>query len=114
MKTYLNKTIEDWGGETSPDYKTFERKYRNCLKKIASGIGAELVKFNGNHYNFSCFFKKGDKFAYMSISDVRHWKNEWYNNILVRTAKSERDFTGGYNQYCSYDKLGDKLSSLLR
>ena len=42
---------------------------------------------------------------YMSISDVRFFKNEWYNHILFRTAKSEKDFTGGTNLYTTLPLL---------
>lgn len=112
MRRYLHKNIEDYGGITSPDYKTFERKYKNYLKKVANDIGGELVKFNPNHYEFSCFVKRNDKLVYISISDTRYFKNEWYNNILIRTAKHEKDYTGGSNQHTTLDTIGNKIIAL--
>ena len=114
MRTYLHRNIEDYGAYTSPDYKTFERKYKNCIKKIAQENDGELVKFSPNHYEFSCFVKRNGKFVYISISDVRYWHNEWYNHILIRTAQSDKDFHGGTNWYCSLDELGNKIVSLTR
>lgn len=114
MRKYLNRSIEDYGGITSPDYETFQRKYKNCIKTIASEIGGELVNFSPNHYEFSCFVKRNDKFVYISISDVRYWKNEWYNHILIRTAQHEKDYHGGSNDYTNLDNLRDKIIELTR
>ena len=35
----------------------------------------------------------------MSISDVRYLPNEWVDNILIRTMKHDKDWTGGMNYY---------------
>lgn len=112
MKSYLHKEIEDYGGVTSPDYKTFETKYKNYIKKVAKEVNGELVKFNPNHYEFSCFVKRNDKYVYISICDVRYFKNQWYNNILIRTAQNEKDYSGGRNNYCSLDELGEMIEDL--
>lgn len=114
MRSYLNKPIEDYGAYTSPEYESFQRKYKNCIKGIASEIGGELVRFSPNHYEFSCFVKRNDKFVYISISDVRYWRNGWYNNILIRTAQHDRDFTGGRNEYTNLDGLRDKIIELTK
>ena len=113
LKTYLNKGIEDWGSVVSDDYKSFQTKYRNYLKKVCKENGYELVSFNPSHYEFSCFIKGNDKFVYISISDVRYFKNQWYNHILIRSAKHEKDYTGGFNQYTSLQLLESKIKSML-
>ena len=112
LRPYMYGGIEDWGGVTSPSYKTFEKKYRNYLKKVCKNHGWELVKFSPNHYCFSCFIKKDDKYVYMSVSDVRYFSKEWYNNILVRTAKSDHDYTGGSNNYTDLDGLEKNVKRL--
>ena len=49
-----------------------------------------------NHYCFTAFIKTHDDlYVYISIPDVRFWKNEWYNHILIREAKDEKDYHGG-------------------
>ena len=113
LKPYLNKQIEDWGGYTSPDYKTFQTKYRNFLKKICKANGYELVRFNPNHYEFSCFIQGNGKYVYISISDVRYFSKEWFNNILIRTAQNEKDYHGGPNNYTSLPNLENKVKAML-
>ena len=112
MKKYLGKGIEDCGGYVSSDYKSFERKYRNFLSNKAKEVNGELVKFNPNHYEFSCFIKRNDKIVYIGIADVRHFKNEWYNHILIRTAQNEKDYHGGRNNYATMDNIGSLIVAL--
>ena len=38
-----------------------------------------------------------EKFIYISIPDVRYWENEWFSDILCRTMKYDKDWTGGQN-----------------
>lgn len=66
-----------------------------------------------SHYKFSCFIKGNEKFVYISISDVRFFRNKWFNNILIRTAESEKDYHGGVNQYTSLPCLEAKIKSML-
>lgn len=113
LKPYANRSIEDWGSVVSKDYKSFQTKYRNFLKKVCANNGYELVKFSPNHYEFSCFIKGDDKYVYVSISDVRYFKNSWYKNILIRSAKSDTDYTGGPNNYVDLPNLEAKLKRML-
>jgi hypothetical protein len=50
--------------------------------------------------------------AYASISDVRFFKNSWFDNVLIRTAKSKVDYTGGSNNYCKLEEINDYLLRL--
>jgi len=115
IKEYYDHSFEDWGGTTSEDYKTFERKYKMILKEIGNEIGLELYSFNKNHYEFSAVMKKinEEKYYYISISDVRYWKNEWFNNILYRTMSHAKDWSGGSNNYSDLLELKYKLKSLM-
>ena len=114
LKKYLNYEFST-GFTTGEDYKTFERKYINYLKSMCKEYGWELVKVNKNHYEFSAFFKDSDnKFVYLNIGDVRCLRNEWYNHILVRTAKNETDYHGGQNQYTNLESLPIKLHYLFK
>ena len=114
LKPYLCREIEDWGGVTSDDYKTFEKKYRNILKKICKEKGFELTWFSGNHYEFSAMFRSDYKYIYMNISDTRYWRNEWFNNILIRYAKHAKDYGGWHtiNDYTNLPHLDEKLESM--
>lgn len=113
LKTYTGREIEDWGGIVSDDYKSFQTKYKNFLKKICKKNGYELVNFLPGHYQFSCFIKGNDKFVYVSISDVRYFKNAWFDVILIRTAANEKDYRGGRNNYTTLIFLEDTIKDML-
>ncbi len=114
LNTWFDREIEDWGGTTSQEYKNFQRNYRSVLKEIGKNIGFELHSFNKNHYDFSVVMKSNmtNQFYYLSISDVRYWKNEWANNILYRTMEHEKDWTGGSNRYSTLENLSENLLNL--
>lgn len=111
LKKYLDYEFSS-GCYTGEDYKSFERKYINYLKSIARENGWELVNVGKNHYEFSAFFKYNDKYVYFSISDVRFWQNDWYNNILIRTAKSSKDYRGGNNYRTTLPTLDYGIKNL--
>ena len=113
LKPYIHRQIEDWATVVSKDYISFERKYINFIKRVCKAHNYELAKFSPNHYEFSCFVKGNNKFAYISISDVRYFKNEWFNNILIRTAEHDRDYHGGFNQHTRLPELESKLVNML-
>ena len=54
-----------------------------------------------------------NKCVYLSISDVRYFTNEWYGHILIRTAKDEQDYRGGFNHYTTLEALPTKAAELL-
>ena len=115
LKQYINYEFST-GCYTGNDYKTFQTKYINYLKTICKDNNWSLIKVNKNHYCFSAFIKGGteNKCVYISISDVRYFNNDWYNHILVRTAKNEVDYKGGFNHYTTLDKLEYKICELLK
>lgn len=99
-----------WGDYTDANY--FKGEFlpiaEKEMKSIARLIGAELVEFNPMHFEYSAFLKKDNKFIYVSVGDVRYSKN-WYDCVLYRSAKNEKDYSGGSNNYCSYNELGEKM-----
>ena len=103
---------EYWGDYTHLNF--FKRYFipivRKEYKALAKKIGAELISFSANNFEWTAFFKKDDKFVYVSTSDVRYWK--WYDSVLFRTAVDEHDYTGGANNYCSYDRLAENLEDM--
>ena len=102
------------GCYTGDDYKSFQTKYINFLRSICKQIHWQLVNVVRNHYCFSAFIKSAEnKCVYVSISDVRFFTNEWYNNILIRTAKNEQDYYGGFNHRTTLKELEMKAMELL-
>ena len=114
LQKYLNYEFSS-GCYTGEDYKVFQTKYINYLKAICRNNRWKLVNVGKNHYCFSAFIKGGteNKYVYISISDVRYFSNEWYKHILIRTAKNEVDYHGGFNQYASLESLEWNVAKLL-
>ena len=102
------------GCYTGDDYKSFQTKYINYLRSICKQNHWHLMNVGRNHYCFSAFIKSAEnKCVYISISDVRFFTNEWYNNILIRKAKNEQDYYGGFNHQTTLKELEMKAMELL-
>ena len=113
LEKYLNYEFSS-GGYTGEDYKTFERKYINYLRALCREHGWELCNPSKGHYEFSVFIRnQAGNHLYLSISDVRFWKNEWYHRILIRTAKNEKDYHGGGNHHTHLKELPKTAKRLL-
>lgn len=111
LKRWSNMGYYDWG---IYEYKDFQRNYRSVLKEIAMKIGFELHSFKNIFYSFSAVIKSNttNQFYYISISDVRFFKDEWAKEILYRTMENEHDSTGGKNRYSTLENLAENLSIL--
>lgn len=112
MEKWLNHTFSS-GCETGQDYDAFQRAARADLKKQAKAVGYALHKFYPNHYEFSAVLRDETtgEFVYVSISDVRCGKR-WYDQVLYRTMAHEKDWTGGFNQYCLWPEIAQSLERM--
>lgn len=105
LQKYLTHEFST-GCYTGEDYKSFQRKYINYLRSLCKENGWELLNPCKGHYEFAVFIRnQAGNHLYISISDVRFWKNEWYNRILIRTAKNEKDYHGAGNHHTSLSEL---------
>lgn len=111
LKKYIGYEFSS-GPYTGEDYKQFQTKYINYLRSLCKKEGWELVNIGRNHYCFSVFIKNDGMYVYLSVSDVRFFSSDWYEHILVRTAKSAKDYTGGCNQYVNIDDLVARIKTL--
>ena len=101
LKKYLGYEFSS-GCYTGEDYKSFQTKYINYLKTMCSENHWQLVNVGRNHYCFSAFIKSAEnKCVYISIY------------ILIRTAKDEQDYRGGFNHYTTLENLDGKAAELL-
>lgn len=114
------KGIDNWVGFTfesssglTNEWASFNSYIHNYVKKQLSDE-LELVNWSRGHFEFSGFIKnnKTGKFVYFSCSDVRFFKDSWYNNLLIRTAENENDYTGGSNCVCKMTDLSKMASKL--
>lgn len=94
----LAQTFESSCGKTQ-QYLAFHRTFKREFTKLLQSLGAaEVQVWKPNHFDASGFFRTPNGQAwYFSLSDLR-WSKE---NLLVRTAKDYRDFTGGTNQFAT-------------
>lgn len=88
-------------------HRTFKREFKAYLKEL--GI-TEIEISKPNHFDISGFFKINNQIWYFSIDDLR-WSKD---NMLIRTAKDFKDYTGGTNQYVSLDNETIFKKQLLR
>jgi hypothetical protein len=95
------------------EFAAFAKGFKKCIKDSLPE-GAELVDFSRGHFYVSGFVKYRCSYMYFSTSDVRFFRDEWYNHLLVRTAKYERDFTGGFNQYITLPEFKEAVEKLCR
>ncbi len=113
LKKYIGYEFSS-GCYTGDDYKSFQTKYINLLKTMCKNNHWQLVNVGRNHYCFSAFIKSVEnKCVYISISDVRYFADEWYKHILIRTAKDETDYRGGFNHYTTLEDLEVTAADLL-
>lgn len=111
LKEYIGYEFST-GCYTGQDYKRFQTKYINYLRRFCKDNNWELCKVMRNHYCFSCFIKNNDKYVYLSISDVRHYEPDWFNHVLIRRADSDKDYHGHCNNYCSLPDLQENIERL--
>lgn len=120
LESFTRKSgIEKWldfpfksSPQKTTEFIQFAKEYKTAIKKRLPKH-AELVVFNIEHFEISGFISQGCSFVYFYIPDVRGFVNEWYRNILIRKAKSKRDFTGGPNKYTALPEFRDKVQYLL-
>lgn len=115
IKAWNGTKIDDWGCTCSDEFKSFTRQFKNALKRTFPDY--EIIGFKPNHYDFSGFLKKDDKYVYISYSEPREQtldmsNSDCLNGILYRTAQHEKDYTGGHNHFCSFFELKDSVNEM--
>lgn len=96
--TLLNKGFESASYKT-PQFSSFTKMFKKELINELKTIGAVLTDYNVGHFYVSGFFNLNGNCFYFTLSDVRgsEFKNE--TSLLYRTARDNKDFTGGHNCY---------------
>ena len=105
---------ENWENGIHPN-KAYSKE-KSIVRKALKQADFNDIKFSNGHYYFSGFATKNNKIIYFSIPDVRYgWSSDGLN-LLIRTAKDYKDYTGGSNNYSFFDvkdiqELSNKLVS---
>ena len=113
MQKWIGYEFESSSVKT-PEFKAFANDFKRNLMKQLDVTELTLITFSTGHFYVYGFVKNKhtNKIAYFSISDVRHFSDAWYNNILIRTATSNADYTGGVNRSTTFPDLGEDLLKL--
>ena len=95
------------------EFSDFARDYKRELKKVLDPAYS-IIGWSRGHFCMSGFIKNAEtgKLAYISTSDVRGGRNGWYNSILVRSAKHDKDWTGGGNCFTNWQGLIDTVGRI--
>ena len=114
------KKLIQWRGTTfessttlTEQYSKFNRWFKRVMKSIAKNLWWEITWFKPNHFCTSWFITVGDKHVYISISDVRYFKDAWIDNILIRTASDTKDYTWWGNNHVELKNLRATAEKLL-
>lgn len=85
----------------TPELKNFSSTFKKEFTKELESIGAKLTAYSLGHFFVSGFFKKDGKCFYFSFGDVREMEFRSGSDIslLYRTARDEKDYIGGYNNW---------------
>lgn len=122
-KTTVFKRLEDWRGNSfesssgkTPEFMAFARAFRTYINHKAKLNQLQLVNVSTGHFYISGFFlnPRSGKYAYFSINDVRGGSDAWWNNVLIRTAQHDKDWTGGSNQYTALVGIGEMALRLTK
>jgi hypothetical protein len=138
MEKYLNVEFESSSIKTE-QFLAFAEDYRIALQqRLPNGLC--IIQYNVGHFYVSGFITvkqcigckpgmirdcdkmvnkivdecNGPFYIYFSTSDVRHFKNEWYENILIRSAKNEKDFKGGANGYTTLNDFNKDIERMMK
>ena len=114
----MKELMKKWSGHifssgttNGDDFKKFFSEFRSAFKKECKKFGIEVIPFKINHYCFTGFVRKDNEYVYFSVGDVR-CDGVWFKRVLYRTAKHERDWTGGANNWTTLENLVGCINNL--
>jgi hypothetical protein len=84
---------------TTPEFSSFFKTFKSEFTKELTNLGATNITFNKGHFYLFGFFTIDTQAYYFSLSDVRSQPTE----LLYRTAKHYKDYTGGSNMYVTIE-----------
>lgn len=112
-----SSVLADAGGYVSREYRNFQTALIREITNYAKAIDAMVVSVSKGHYDTSCFVERNGKFVYIShlsgLSRRADGVRIDLESFLIRTAKHEKDYTGGNNHYCHVSKLQSMINELL-
>ena len=104
--------MADSGPTMTPNARKCLNGFKTALKSDL-GSGYTLTGFKPNHFTTSGFVTNDTtgKIVYISLSDTRYY--EWFSEVLYRTAKSTKDYSGGRNQRANLINLVTSVKNII-
>lgn len=99
MKNAITATQQEFQSSSgkTPEYLAWHKLFKKEFTALLKKFGAKTIEISKpNHFDLTGFFQmESGQIWYISVGDVRWSKSE----MLIRTAQSFKDYTGGHNQY---------------
>lgn len=99
------------GTDCSDEGNAFRKDFKAYLKKELEPYGITILPSKPNYFDVTFVVTNGEKFAYVSVGDVR-FKRNVCDEILYRSMAHAKDWTGGRNKYANVDELPAAIASL--
>jgi hypothetical protein len=88
----------------TPEYLAWHKTFKREFKKYLHSVGADIVQIGKpNHFDISGFFQMNGQWVWFRVEDLRHRKYD----MLIRTAKHDKDYTGGINCSVSLQSVNE-------
>lgn len=111
LRPFINHVFSS-GPYAGKDFQSFNTKFKNAIKKLLPQ-GYSIYSWNKGHYYCSAVIQTDNgTYIYMSIPDVRWDSYGWIRDILYRTMKHDKDWTGGQNHRTSLFTFTRDIASL--
>ena len=114
MQTFKKKwqgfNFDESGTRMGPDGKSLARSFHNLMKVVRAETG--------HYYVFGFIQRKDGSLVYYNYGDFRGMKIDVNNcdcmhGVLLRTATSTTDYTGGHNNFSSIADLETKIPQIV-
>ena len=115
MEKWLYYKFEPLECRTDKDFISFARNLKAELNAHIKEHGCELVVFCRGYFSISGFVHNpmNDRFMYFNIGDVRN-TGIWYKKVLVREARSTKDYAGMQNQWTELENFDNAVKRILQ
>ena len=113
-RKWHGRRLGDDGIAVSRSYRGYQTAWVNLLKEMCSRMGARLCWAVKGHYDETAMVERGGKYVYIhSVGNVFDRSTPNLKTTLIRTARHERDYTGGSNDFVAWAYLANAVDRLL-
>ena len=114
MEKWIDYAFDDCDCRTKPDFSRFSRDLKTEIESQLKGSGYKIEGYSKGYFEVSGFVynPQNGRFAYFNVGDVRD-TGIWQNQVLIREARSDKDYSGGLNHFVSLNSIGKELQKIL-